>query len=451
MKNKLAQNFNFFGLIKFALPTMVMVFFASLYVMVDGVFVSRFINTNALSAINIVYPLLSILYAIAAMFASGGSALVAKKMGEQKNLKAKRYFTLIIISSAVFGFIFAMICLLFIKPIIYLLGSDNLIYNYCYRYIVPILIFAPLCILQMMFHSFFIAAGKPKTGLAVSLAGGTANIIFDYIFIVVLNMGVTGAAYGTVLGFFIQSLFGILYFMFKRTGTLFFVKPILNFYVVFKSCYNGVAGFIGNLAISVTTFLFNIEMMKYLGVDGVAAITIILYAEFILMSTFYGYASGVAPVFSYNYGSKNIYQLKNIFKISVAFVLCFSVIIFLLSFPAASYIIEVFAREGSNVFKYSLKGFRLFAISFFFTGTNVFSATMFTAFSNGKVAATIMLLRTFVFLSSAIILLPLVIGVNGIWLAVPTAEFLSVIVSLFYFVKYRRIYNYDLISHNLAN
>ena len=442
VENKLAQNFNFFGLIKFALPTMIMLFFVSLYVMVDGVFVSRFVNTDAFAAIDIVYPLFSMLFAISAMLASGGSALVAKRMGERKNKKAKQYFSLIAISSALIGLIFALMCLVFIKPIIYLLGSNDSIYQYCYDYIVPILIFAPLCILQMIFHSFFIAAGKPKIGLFATLTGGITNIIFDYIFIVLMGLGISGAAYGTVVGFIAQNTLGILYFTFKRKGTLYFVKPGKNLLVIVKSCYNGIAEFIGNLAIAITTFLFNIGMMKLIGVDGVAAITIVLYAEFILTSIFYGYASGVAPVFSYNYGSKNSYQLKKIFKISTSFVLACSIIIFLLSIPAAPYIIEIFAKENSGVFYIALKGFFLFAFSFFFTGTNIFSAAMFTAFSNGKIAAIIMVLRTFVFLSLAILLLPLVIGVNGIWLSIPTAEFLAALFSVFYFIKYRKIYNY---------
>ena len=442
MENKLAQNFKFFGLIKFSLPTMIMLFFVSLYVMVDGVFVSRFVNTNAFAAINIVYPLFSMLFAISSMLASGGSALVAKKIGEKRNKKAKQYFSLIVISAATIGLIFALICLVFIKPIIYLLGSNDSIYEYCYDYIVPILFFSPLCILQMIFHSFFIAAGKPKIGLIATLTGGTTNIIFDYIFIVLMDMGIAGAAYGTVVGFMAQNAIGFLYFTFKRKGTLYFVKPSSNLLVIVKSCYNGVAEFVGNIAVSITTFLFNIEMMKYIGVDGVAAITIVLYAEFILTSIFYGYASGVAPVFSYNYGSRNTYQLKNIFKISMAFVLQASIFIYFLSLSVSPYIIDIFAKENSSVFYIALKGFFIFAVSFFFTGTNIFSAAMFTAFSNGKVAAIIMVLRTFVFLSLAILLLPLIIDVNGIWLAVPAAEFLSAIVSLFYFIKYRKVYNY---------
>jgi len=183
-------------------------------------------------------------------------------------------------------------------------------------------------------------------------------------------------------------------------------------------------------------------MMKYIGVDGVAAITIVLYAEFILTSIFYGYASGIAPIFSYNYGSKNTYQLKNIFKISMIFIITSSILIYLLSIPAAPYIIAFFAKENSHVFYIALKGFFIFAISFLFTGTDIFSAAMFTAFSNGKVAGTIMFLRTFLFLSLAILLLPLIFKVNGIWLAIPVAEFLSILVSIFYFIKYRKIYNF---------
>ena len=442
MENKLAQNFNFFGLIKFALPTMIMVFFVSLYVMVDGVFVSRFVNTDAFAAINIVYPLFSMLFAISSMLASGGSALVAKKMGEKKDKQAKQYFSLVVVSSAVIGLIFAVICLIFIKPIIYILGSNDSIYEYCYDYIVPILIFSPLCILQMIFHSFFIAAGKPKMGLLTTVTGGIANIIFDYIFIVLMGMGISGAAYGTVLGFISQISIGIFFFTFNKKGTLYFVKPGSNLLAVVKSCYNGLAEFIGNLAVSVTTFLFNIEMMKYIGVDGVAAITIVLYAEFILTSIFYGYSSGVAPIFSYNYGSKNTYQLKNIFKISMIFVILSSVLICFLSLPAAPYIITFFAKENSHVFYIALKGFFIFAISFLFTGTDIFSAAMFTAFSNGFVSGLLSLIRTFIVLTVCLYGLTALFGGTGLWSAWPASELICVVITLLVLRRYRNKYQY---------
>ena len=442
MENKLAQNFDFFSLIKFALPTIIMVLFASLYIMVDGVFVARYVNTVALSAINIVYPLFGAIFAIASMLASGGSALVAKKMGERKYKQAKQYFSLVVVSALVIGLIFAVVCLIFIKPIIYLLGSNEIIYKYCYAYITPILIFAPFCILQMIFHSFFIVAGKPKMGLFTTIIGGVANIIFDYIFIVLMGMGISGAAYGTIVGFMLQILIGIFYFAFKKTSTLYFVKPSTNFLAVVKSCYNGLAELIGNFAVSITTFLFNIEMMKYVGVDGVAAITIVFYSEFILNAIFYGYSSGVAPIFSYNYGGKNIYQLKNIFKISMAFIIVSSILIYFFSIPASSYIISIFALKDSNVFNIAIKGFTFFAISFLFTGINIFAGSLFTAFSNGRVAATMTFLRTFVFLCLAIFLLPIILGAEGIWLAVAMAEFMALVVTFFYFIKYRKVYNY---------
>lgn len=442
MENKLAKDFNFLSLIKFALPTIAMMIFLSLYLMVDGVFVARFVNTDALSAINIVYPLYSLILAVAVMLSSGGSALVAKKLGEQKSTEAKSDFTLLTIVSVIIVISISLICLFFIKPIIYMLGADDTIYNYCYDYIVPILICSPFYILQVFFLTFFIAAGKPYIGFTISFLGGTSNIIFDYVFIVLFDMGITGAALGTVTGFLIQSMFGLYYFTFKRKGTLYFIKPVFSIYVILKSCSNGVAEMIGNLAVSITTLLFNISMMKMLGVDGVAAITIVFYAEFILTSIFYGYASGVAPVFSYNYGSKNVYQLKKIFKISMSFIFLTSILIYIISIPSSSHIIKIFALKDSNVFNIALKGFYIFAFSFFFTGTNIFSAALFTALSNGKVAAIISLMRTFVFLVFAILILPLIFNVNGLWFAVPLAEILSITVSLFYFIKYRKVYNY---------
>lgn len=442
IENKLAQNFKFFSLIKFTLPTIIMMIFSSLYIMVDGVFVSRFVSTDALSAVNIIYPLYSVVFAIAIMLASGASALIAKKMGEQKNEEAKSNFSLITIASIIFGIVFAVICLIFIKPLIYFLGSNDDIYHYCYDYFVPILIFTPLCILQILFHSFFIVAGKPKIGLIISIIGGTTNVILDYVFIVPMNMGITGAAYGTIIGFFIQSFFGISYFLFKRKGTLYFAIPKYDWNVIVKSCYNGLAEFIENIAVSITTFLFNIEMMKYLGVDGVAAITIVLYVEYILVSIFIGYSIGVSPVFSYNYGAKNTLQLKNVFKITMFFISAVSILIYVISLITAPYLINVFAAKGSEVFKLALSGFMIFAVSFFFTGTNIFSAALFTALSNGKIAAIISLLRTLVFLSITIVCLPMIFDVNGIWLAVPVTEFLAFIVSWYYFIELKNKYGY---------
>jgi len=440
--NKLAKNFKFFSLIKFALPTIVMMIFSSLYIMVDGVFVSRFVSTDALSAINIIYPLYSVIFAIAIMLSSGASALIAKKMGEQKNEEAKSNFSLITIVSVIVGIIFAIVCLIFIKPLIYFLGSNDSIYHYCYDYFVPILYCTPFCILQILFQAFYIVAGKPKIGLMISIIGGTLNVILDYVFIVPMDMGIIGASYGTIIGFFVQSIFGISYFLLKRKGTLYFTAPKYDLKIIVKSCYNGLAELIGNVAISITTFLFNIEMMKYVGVDGVAAITIVLYVEYILLSIFIGYSIGVSPVFSYNYGAKNTFQLKNIFKITMYFISILSVLIYIISLFTSPYLISVFALKDSVVFKLALNGFMLFAFSFFFTGTNIFSAALFTALSNGKIASIISVLRTLVFLSICIVCLPMIFDVNGVWLAVPITELLSFTISWYCFIKFKNKYNY---------
>lgn len=442
MENKLAKNFKFFSLIKFALPTIIMMIFSSLYVMVDGVFVSRFVSTDALSAINIIYPLYSVIFAIAIMLSVGASALIAKKLGEQKSEEAKLNFSLITIVSVITGIIFAIVCLIFIKPLIYLLGSDAAIYHYCHDYFVPILICTPFCILQILFQAFYVVAGKPKIGLIISIIGGTVNVVLDYVFIVPIDMGIVGASYGTIIGFFIQSFFGTGYFLFKRKGTLYFTVPKYDLKVILKSCHNGLAEFIGNMAVSITTFLFNIEMMKYIGVDGVAAITIVLYGEYILVSIFIGYSIGVSPVFSYNYGAKNTFQLKNIFKITLYFISIISILIYIVSLFMAPYLVSVFAVKDSVVFNLALGGFMLFAISFFFSGTNIFSAALFSALSNGKIAAIISVLRTLIFLSGCIVCLPMVFGINGIWLAIPVTEFLAFIISWYYFLTQKNKYGY---------
>ncbi len=441
-ENKLATNFNFLSLIKFAFPSIIMMMFSALYIVVDGAFVSRLVHTNALSAINIIYPLYSFIFAIATMLSCGSSALIAKKMGEQKNDEAKSNFSLITIVSAIIGIVFAILCLIFLKPLIYFLGSNDNIYHYCYDYIIPILIFAPFCILQILFQSFYIVAGKPKIGLILSIIGGTANIILDYVFIVPFDMGIAGASYGTVIGFFIQSIFGIFYFLLNRKGTIYFTVPKYDFAVITKSCYIGLARLIENTAIAITTFLFNIQMMKYGGVDGIAAITIVLYIEFILVSVFIGYSGGIAPIFSYNYGAKNTFQLKKVFKITIYFISIISVLVYICSFFSAPYLIYTFAVKESVVFKLGLSGFMLFSISFFFTGTNIFSASLFIALSNGKIATVISILRTLIFLSVCIMLLPVFLGINGVWLSVPVTEFLSFIVSWYYLITKKNNYGY---------
>ena len=414
MNNSLGKEVTFLSLIKFTLPTIIMMVFFSLYTIIDGIFVSSYIGSNALSAINIVYPVICILIGISVMMATGGSAIVAKFMGEAKDKEARESFTLITITSIIFGLIIAIFSLIFIKQIIYLLGSTDSLYENSHTYLFTMLLFTPVIIL----------------------------IILDYVLIVPLNMGLVGAALATCIGYSLPSIIGIIYF-FNKKNTLHFVKPKFNFKTILYSCSNGSSEMVTQISSAVTTFLYNIIMIKLLGENGVASITIVLYAQFLLVSAYIGFTSGVSPRISYNFGSENKEQLHKIIKYSYIFIMLFSISTFIISKYLSPLLISIFAGNGTELYDITLNGFNLFQISFLLCGVNIFTSGMFTAFSNGKVSALLSLLRTFIFLSSGIIFLPSLIGVNGVWLAVPLAEIMTLVFSLFYIYKYKNIYGYS--------
>lgn len=441
MSNSLAKKFNFSSLLKFTMPTIIMMVFMSLYTIVDGVFVSRFVGTNALSAVNIVYPFVNIVIAVAIMLATGGSAVIAKKMGEGKSNEARENFSLLVTIGIVIGLLITILGIIFLKPIINMLGATTILFDYCYDYTLVLLLFVPFTITQLLFQYFFVTAGKPSIGLILTVIGGFSNIILDYVFIVPMDMGIKGAAIATGIGYLIPAICGIIYFCHKK-GTLYFVKPKWNFKVILDSCSNGSSEMVTNLSTGVTTFLFNIVMIKYLGENGVAAMTIVLYGQFVLTAVYLGFSSGVAPIISYNYGNNNKQQLRKIFQVSTIFITVTSVLSFGASILLSSNMVHIFANVGSEVYNIAINGFLLFSFSFLVTGVNIFASAMFTAFSNGIVSAVISFLRTFVFIVIGIMFLPLAWGVNGIWLAVPIAEILTLIISLICFVKYRHTYGY---------
>lgn len=440
--NRLAQEFHWLSLCQFTAPTVIMLVFMSLYQMVDGVFVANYVGENALSALNIVYPIPSIVIAVSIMLATGGNAIIARNMGEGRWQEAKENFSLIILSGLILGLCFTGFGLLFIKPLIRLLGATPVLYPYCYDYLLVLIVSAPLSVFQMLFQNFFVTAGKPYLGLVTTIAGGIANIVLDYLFIGVWGWGVSGAALATAIGYSIPALFGLAYFILNRHGSLYLIKPVFRAKVLLYSCANGSSEMVNNLAIAITTALFNLLMLKYAGESGVAAITIVLYAQFLMTSVFIGFSTGVAPVFSYNYGSQNIPQLKKVFRISIRTVAIASAAIFLIAQGFSETVIRVFTSAESQTFPMAKHGFFMFAFSFLFTGVNIFASALFTAFSNGKVSAILSFLRTLVFLVACLLLLPLIWDLDGIWLAVPIAEALAFAVSLFYLIRLRPIYHY---------
>lgn len=431
MENKLAQNFTITSLLKFTAPTCIMLVFMSLYQMTDAVFVSNFVGENALSALNIVFPIPSIIIALSIMLATGGSAIIAKNMGEGKAQKAKQNFSMIVFVGFLLGIVIMIAGVIWIKPIIKVLGATPILYAYSYDYLFILLLACPLTVLQMLFQTFFVTAGKPHLGLVSTILGGVSNIVLDYLFIVVFHMGVAGAAIATSIGYTLPAIIGLVYFFLNKKGTLYFVKPVFDRIVLLKTCTNGSSEMVTNLAIAIVTLLFNKIMLRYLGENGVAAITIVLYAQFLLTSIFMGFSNGVAPVFSYNYGNNNKAQIKKIFKMSLCIISVLSILMYIISLVFATPIISVFTSSESEVFKITYHGFFLFSISYLFTGVNIFASSMFTAFSNGKISALLSFLRTFVFLVAALLLLPEIMGVDGIWLAVPIAEFIAILVSIF--------------------
>lgn len=442
MSNSIAKDFKFFSLLRFAFPTMVMMVFMSLYTIIDGIFVSRLVGTNALSALNIAYPAISLVIAIGVMFATGGSAIIAKKLGEKKDKEARSDFSTLILTGIILGILFLVIGSLFSEPIVRLLGATDALTKDAVDYLVMSLYFAPACILQLLFQSFFVTAGKPNFGLLLTITGGIANIVLDYVFMGPLKVGVTGAALATGIGQLLPAFFGLLYFLFVRSGSLYLVKPHFYMTLLTESSLNGSSEMVTNLSNAIITYLFNIVMLKFLGEPGVAAITIVLYGQFLFNALYMGYSMGVAPVISYNHGRNHLPLLRRIFKICIGFISVSSLLITGFALISSPVIVEIFTPRSSETYEIAKNGFFLFSINYIFAGINIFASSMFTAFSNGKVSAIISFVRTFGMIVVNILLLPKFIGVNGIWLAIPVAEFLTMFLSVYYFYKMRKIYHY---------
>ena len=441
MNHSISQDFNFKSLIKFTLPTIIMMMFISVYSIVDGIFVSRYLGSNALSSLNIIYPIINVLLGIGIMMGTGSSSIITKKMGEGKLEEAYQTFSFISLVSIIIGFIFTLICSIFIEDLSILLGSNEILLKDCVTYLQIMLLFSPICMLQLLYQTFFVTASNPKLGLIATLIGGIANIVLDYFFMGILHMGVEGAAIATGIGQSLSALIGLVFFFTNKQG-LHYTTPKYDFHILWKSCTNGASEMVSNISSGFITFLFNIIMLDMLGEPGVAAITIALYAQFLFNGLYIGFSTGVAPIFSYNFGSKNTNQIKKIYKICIRFICISSIIILSLSFISSPFLIGIFTPKTDPTYNIAVHGFYFFALNFLFAGINIFSSALFTAFSNGKVSAIISFLRTFVFITLCLFILPKIIGIDGVWLAIPLAELLTLFVSLIYLKEFKSIYNY---------
>lgn len=442
MKNVLEQRITVASVLKFTLPSIVMMVVMSLYTVVDGMFVSRLVNTDAFSAVNIIYPLLSVVIALGTMFGSGTTAIVSRKMGEGKHREANENVTFIIIFTIILATVLAVFVYIFLNDIILLLGANEAIYDYCYAYALPLVFFLPANILQTQFQSLFIANGKPHVGLNITIMGGLANVVLDYYFIAICGMGISGAAIATGIGYSIPALYGLAYFTWYKKANLHFVKPKADWHMLLRASANGSSEMVSNLSGSVTTLLFNIIMMRLVGADGVAAISILLYLDFVMIAISLGYSMGVAPLFSYNYGRGETGKIKKLYKLSLGFCIATGALLTGATFVFAEELAGTFVPKGTDVYEMAIMGLRIYAFSSLIKGYNIFASAMFTAFGNGAVSALLSFLRTFVFLVICLIGLASAFGLSGVWYALPLAEILAVMVAVICTVKYRKEYSY---------
>lgn len=428
-ENPLSQSFDGKSLLKFAFPTILMMILMGLYTIVDTVFVSRLVSTDALSALNIVCPVINLIVGLGTMLATGGGAIVARKMGAGEAERASQDFTLLIAAGALLGGLIAVPGTAFIDRIIRGLGASGRLFPYCREYLLILLFFTPASIAQVLFQNLIVTAGRPGFGMLLGAGAGAANILFDYIFMGPMQMGIKGAALGTGIGYLIPTAAGVWFFSTGR-GSLHFKRPAMEWSVLAESCTNGCSEMVSQAAAAVTTFFFNQIMMRLAGEDGVAAVTIMIYTQFLLTAFYIGFSMGVAPVISYKDGKQDRFQLKKVVSICLRFVILSSVVIFGASLAFGASLTGVFSEKGTHVYELARNGFLIFPFSFLFSGFNIFASAAFTALSNGRLSAIISFLRTFGLLLLLLLTLPALLGVTGVWLAVPAAEFLTMLVSL---------------------
>lgn len=414
----------------------------NLYSIVDQLFVSNLLGTVALSAVSIAGPFLAIALAIGTMIATGGCALVSRQMGEGNAQKARENFSLFTLFSVIISTVFCIVGILLRKPILYAMGADTTLYPLCEAYAVPIFLLIPFAMVSIVFQMFFVAAGRPGLGFGLSIAGGVTNMVLDYLLMAVFPLGVAGAAYATAAGYVLQSVIGVVFFACNRKDALYFVRPRFDGVALRKACVNGLSEMVGMLAVTVTMIAMNVILMRLVGADGVAAAAIILSVQTILSAAYAGYVQGIAPVVSFQYGCANHTELRALYRAALRTIAVLSVLSFLAAFPLARPLARLFAEGSQTVLNMAVRGTFLFSVAFLLMGFNLFASGFFTAPNDGCTSAIISLFRTLIFLLLPLLVLPGILGVDGVWLSMPTAEILSAFLSAYYFKTMKSKYNY---------
>ncbi len=442
MAVRLSDHFTYKKLFRAVTPSILMMVFTSLYTIVDGVFISNLVGKVPFAGLNLIYPIISAIGAVGFMLGAGGSALVAKILGEGDRARANKVFSMVVYFTAIVGIILSIVGALVVEPVAKLLGATEELLPHCVTYGRILLAAIVAFMLQNMFQAFFIVAEKPLLGFLISVIAGVTNMVLDAAFVAGAKLGLAGAAYATITSQMVGAIIPLIYFSVKNKSPLRLVLTKFELKPIIRTCTNGSSEFLSNVSISLVNMLYNMQLLRYVGEDGLAAYGVVQYLAFVFLATFFGYSIGSAPIISYHFGAQNTSELKNLLKKSLVIMIGIGAVMTALCEGLARPLSMIFVSYDRALLDMTTLAMRIFGVSFILSGISIFSSSFFTALNNGLVSAIISFMRTLVFQIFAIMVMPLLFGLNGIWTAVIVAEGLSVIVSIICIVLNRKKYKY---------
>ena len=442
MKIKLSDHFTYGKLFRFVLPSICMMVFTSIYCVVDGFYVSNYVGKTPFAALNLIYPVVQIVASLGFMLGAGGSAIVGKTLGEGKPEMAKKYFSMLVYATLVVSVIASAITIVLLPKAAYWLGADESMFEHCITYGTILLIGMPSFMLQNFFQSLLVTAEKPNLGFIYTVAAGCTNMVLDFLFVGELRLGLAGAAWATNISQIVGGIFPLIYFIKDNDSPLRLIKPGFYGKIFLKTCTNGSSELVSNISASVVSIFYNLQLMEYLGEDGVAAYGVFMYVSFIFVAIFIGYSIGSAPIVSYHYGAENHSELKNLFRKGLIVILATEIAMFILGELTAMPVSVLFVGYDEKLLEITARCFYIGSSCYIFAGINIFASGFFTALNNGFISATISFMRTLVFQIATVMILPYFMGVDGIWWSISMAEMLAFLITFFCLKKYRKKYHY---------
>lgn len=453
MRIQLSEHFTYKKLLRFSLPTIAMMIFTSIYGIVDGFFVSNYVGKTAFAAVNLIMPFLMIQGCFGFMIGTGGGALVAKTLGEKKREAANRYFTMLICFTVVLGVLISAVSILFMRPIVLFLGAEGAMIQECMTYGIIMSVFNAAFMLQYFFQSFFVVAEKPNLGFGITVAAGMTNIVLDALFIAVFRFGVAGAAAASGIGQCVGGVLPLFYFaqkqeefpekrLLRNTSLLQLTRTKMEVGVLLRTCGNGSSELMSNISASVVGMLYNFQLLKYAGENGIAAYGVVMYTQMIFFAIYIGYAVGTSPIVSYHYGAGNHGEMRSLLRKSLLLMAGTGIVMMLSAQASASVLSGIFVGYDEELLAVTEHAFVIFACSYLLSGVNIYASSFFTALNNGGISAVISFMRTLIFQTGAVLILPLMLGIDGIWWAVTVSEVMACLISSIFLVVKRKKYHY---------